>query len=104
MGKGARIRRERAEEREQKGAGKPRPRAGANRGALPPWMPAPGATVADADDEITKIGQFLSAQPQLMVCGHLGLKPLTDEKRRDPLAGANLYDALETVAGLQGQW
>lgn len=104
MGKGARIRRERAEKREQKGARNPGPKAGANRGALPPWMPAPGATIADADDEITKIGQFLTAQPQLMVCGHLGLKPLTDEKRRDLLAGVNLYDALETVAGLQGQW
>ena len=72
MGKGARIRRERAEKREQKGARNPGPKAGANRGALPPWMPAPGATIADADDEITKIGQFLTAQPQLMVCGHSG--------------------------------
>lgn len=75
-----------------------------NRGALPPWMPAPDATVADADDEISKIGQFLNAQPQLMVCGHLGLTPLTEEKRRELLAGVNLYDALETVAGLQGHW
>jgi hypothetical protein len=89
---------------QRKGARNTVPKAGANRGGLPPWMPTPGATVADADDEITKIGQFLTAQPQLMVCGHLGLTPLTDEKRRDLLAGVDLYDALETVARLQGQW
>ena len=33
-----------------------------------------------------------------------GLEPLTDEERRELLAGVNLYDALETVARLQGQW
>lgn len=104
MGKGARIRRERAAKREQEGARSPGPKAGAKGGSMPPWMPAPGATVGDADDEITKIGQFLNAQPQLIVCGHLGLEPLTDEKRRDVLASVNLYDALETVARLQGQW
>jgi len=104
MGKRARIRQERAEKREQEGVYDPGPKAGANRGALPPWMPAPGATVADADDEITKIGQFLNAQPQLMVCGHLGLKPLTDEKRRDLLAGVNLYDALGGTQRAHRRW
>jgi hypothetical protein len=84
----------------KKGARNP----GANRGGLPPWTPAPGATVGDTDDEITKIGKFLGAQPDLMVCGHFGLEPLTDEKRRELLAGVSLYDALETVARLQGQW
>ncbi|MFL0160287.1 hypothetical protein ACJH41_23350 [Mycobacteroides chelonae] len=54
--------------------------------------------------EITKIGQFLSAQPNLMVCGHLGLTPLTAHERREILVGISLYDALETVAVLQGQW
>lgn len=104
MGKGARIRRERAATRRQEGARDSGPKAGAKPGGLPPWMPAPGATVGDADNEITKIGQFLNAQPQLIVCGHLGLKPLTEEKRHDLLAGVNLYDALGTVARLQGQW
>jgi hypothetical protein len=104
MSKGARIRRERAKQREQHGAGGSGPKVGAIFGGPPPWMPAPGATVADADAEITKIGQFLSAQPNLMVCGHLGLTPLTENDRRDLLAGISLYDALETVAVLQGQW
>ena len=34
----------------------------------------------------------------------LGLEPLTDEQRRELLAGVNLFDALETVARLQGRW
>ena len=48
--------------------------------------------------------QFLGSQPQLIVCGRLGLEPLTDEQRRELLAGVNLFDALETVARLQGRW
>jgi hypothetical protein len=104
MSKRARIRRERAKQRKQHGSGGSGPKVGAIFGGPPPWMPAPGATVADADAEITKIGQFLSAQPNLMVCGHLGLTPLTENDRRDLLAGISLYDALETVAVLQGQW
>ncbi len=48
--------------------------------------------------------QFLGSQPQLIVCGRLGLEPLTDEQRRELLADVNLYDALETVARLQGRW
>jgi hypothetical protein len=47
---------------------------------------------------------FMQAQPQLIVCGQFGLKPLTDDERRELLAGINLYDALETVARVQGQW
>jgi len=104
MGKGARIRRERAARREQEGARRPGPKAGAKGGAMPPWMPAPGATVSDADAEITKIGQFLNAQPQLIVCGMFGLTPLTEDERRELLGGVSLGDALETVADLQGQW
>ena len=104
MGKGARIRRKRAAKHEQEGAGNPGPEAGANGGSMPPWMPAPGATVGDADAEITKIGQFLSAQPQLIVCGMLGLTPLTEDERRGLLGCVSLWDALETVADLQGRW
>lgn len=104
MGKGARIRRERAARREQEGARRPGPKAGAKGGSMPPWMPAPGATVSDADAEITKIGQFLNAQPQLIVCGMFGLRPLTEDERRDLLGGVRLWDALETVADLQRQW
>jgi hypothetical protein len=47
---------------------------------------------------------FMQAQPQLIVCGQFGLKPLTDEERRELLVGINLYDTLETVARVQGQW
>lgn len=104
MGKGARIRRERAARREQEGARRPGPKAGAKGRAMPPWMPAPRATVSDADAEITKIGQFLNAQPQLIVCGMFGLTPLTEDERRELLGGVRLGDALETVADLQGQW
>ncbi|WP_204810387.1 hypothetical protein [Mycobacterium riyadhense] len=53
---------------------------------------------------ISQLMQFLGQQPQLMVCGQLGLKPLTDDKRRDLLDSVKLYDALETVACVQGQW
>jgi hypothetical protein len=73
-------------------------------GGLPPWMPAPGATVGDADSEITKIGQFLNAQPQLIVSGMIGLTPLTEDQRREVLGGMGLWDALEIVAELQGRW
>lgn len=48
--------------------------------------------------------QFMQSMPQLIVCGRLGLKPLTEMKRRELLSGANLFDALETVARLQGRW
>jgi hypothetical protein len=39
-----------------------------------------------------------------MVAGQIGLTPLTGAQRRERLPGVNLYDALETVARLQGQW
>jgi hypothetical protein len=47
---------------------------------------------------------FLKSQPQLIVCGRLGLKPLSDARRRELLAGFNLFHALETVSRLQGRW
>ena len=112
MGKGARIRRERAAKSEQKsqqnGAGNagPMPKAGTN-GSLPPWMPLPAAGFGSGGgggDPISQLMGFLGTQGQLMVCGHFGLTPLSGEQRRDLLADVNLYDALETVARLQGQW
>jgi hypothetical protein len=48
--------------------------------------------------------RFFGPQPQLIVCGRLGLEPLTDDQRRELLAGVNLFDTLETVARLQGRW
>jgi hypothetical protein len=56
------------------------------------------------DDEISKLMQFLKAQPQLIVCGRLGMQPLADVRRRELLAGVNLFGALETVVRLQGRW
>lgn len=47
---------------------------------------------------------FMESMPRLIVCGRLGLKPLTEAQRRVVLAGANLYDAVETIARLQGRW
>jgi len=64
---------------------------------MPGQQPAGG-------DPISQLMQFFGAQPQLIVCGRLGLEPLRDEKRRELLAGVNLFDALETVARLQGRW
>jgi len=61
---------------------------------------APGA----GGDVITQLMRFFGKQPQLVVCGQLGLPPLTAQQRRELLAGINLYDALETVAGVQGHW
>lgn len=60
--------------------------------------PSPGG------DTISRLMQFFTQQPQLMVAGQIGLSPLTGAQRRKRLAGVNLYDALETVARLQGQW
>ena len=89
------------------GKGKPNPRFAGGRvptvpGSRPPWIapprnPPPG-------DPISQLMSFMQAQPQLIVCGQFGLKPLTDDERRELLAGINLYDALETVARVQGQW
>jgi len=55
-------------------------------------------------DEISKIMQFLQSQPQLIVCGRLGLQPLSDTQRRELFSSVDLFDALETVARLQGRW
>jgi hypothetical protein len=55
-------------------------------------------------DEVSKLMQFLNAQPQLIVCGRLGIQPLADVRRRELLSGVNLFDALESVARLQGRW
>jgi hypothetical protein len=55
-------------------------------------------------EEISKLMQFLSAQPQLIVCGRLRIQPLADAHRRELLSSVNLFDALESVARLQGRW
>jgi hypothetical protein len=55
-------------------------------------------------DEISKLMQFLKSQPQLIVCGRLGMRPLSDARRRELLSNINRFDALETVARLQGRW
>lgn len=68
----------------------------------PPWMPPLGNPVTD--DLMSHTMSYLTSQPQLIVCGLLGLNPLTDDERRELLASINLYDALETVARLQAQW
>jgi hypothetical protein len=51
-------------------------------------------------DMISKVTEFLTQQPQLMVAGQIGLTPLSGLQRRERLAGVNLFDALETVARL----
>ncbi|QNI09786.1 hypothetical protein GAN17_25690 (plasmid) [Mycobacterium kubicae] len=107
MGKGARIRRERAAQREQEVVGGAVPKFGRN-GSVPPWTPQPPGAGTGAGggsaDPISQLMGFFSAQPQLMVCGQIGLEALTRGERRDLLAGVNLYDAVETVARVQGQW
>ncbi|POY00893.1 hypothetical protein C3477_20150, partial [Mycobacterium kansasii] len=118
MGKGARIRRERAEKSEQKsqqksaGNAAPTTGNGAKNGSLPPWMPPPwtgigagfGVGGSNGGDPISQVMGFLGAQGQLMVAGHFGHTPLSEEQRRDLLTKVNLFDALETVARLQSHW
>jgi hypothetical protein len=60
----------------------------------------PGTPPVGGGDEISQLMQFLKSQPQLIVCGRLGLQPLSDARRRDLPAGVNLFDALETIACL----
>jgi hypothetical protein len=64
----------------------------------------PGMPPVGGGDEISQLMHFLKSQPQLIVCGRLGLQPLSDARRRELLAGVNLFDALETVVRLQGRW
>lgn len=100
MGKGARIRRERAEKREQEAAQVAGGLFGRGPfGAAPPWRQP--STPAEA---IAQMKEFMQSRPQLIVCGRLGLKPLTAVERRELLSGVDLFDALETVARLQGRW
>ena len=104
MGKGARIRRERAEKREQEAARPMRglfglePQGGPF-GAAPRWKQP-----STPDEAFQQMAQFMQSMPQLIVCGRLGLKPLSEMQRRELLSGADLFDALETVARLQGRW
>lgn len=111
MGKGARIRKERAEKRDQetdrrKGE-KVNPKG---TGDQSPWPPSgnvppfglPGGS--PSNDPISKVMSFLTSQPQLIVCGLFGLDPLSYDERRELLTGVSLYDALETVARVQSKW
>lgn len=106
MGKGARNRKKREQEREQQAARAAsggglfglQPQGGPF-GAAPPWKQP--STPEEAIDAMRK---FMESMPQLIVCGRLGLKPLTENQRRELLAGADLYNAVETVARLQGRW
>lgn len=43
-----------------------------------PRPPIPGMLTVGGDDEISQIMHFLKSQPQLIVCGRLGLKPLSE--------------------------
>ncbi len=104
MGKGARLRRDRAEKREQEAA---RPMQGlfglqpqgGPFGAAPRWKQP-----SSPDEAIRQMAQFMQSMPRLIVCGRLDMEPLTEVQRHGLLSGINLFDALETVARLQGQW
>ncbi|OCB32796.1 hypothetical protein A9X02_24260 [Mycobacterium malmoense] len=103
MGKGARNRRERAEKREQEAAA-----IGGMFGLQPQGGPfgaaAPWKQPNTPEEAIAQMKQFMESMPQLIVCGRLGLKPLTETQRCELLSGVSLFDALETVARLQGRW
>jgi hypothetical protein len=49
---------------------------------------AGAGTPGTGGDVISQLMQFFGKQPQLIVCGQFGLKPLTDDQRRELLAGA----------------
>lgn len=94
------------------GKGKPNPLFNpAFRGGGPPWTTPPGRQLPfgspggpPGDDPIARLMGYMQTLPQLIVCGRFGLKPLTYEERHELLSAVNLYDALETVARVQGQW
>nr|WP_234921090.1 hypothetical protein [Mycobacteroides chelonae] len=104
MGKGARIRKERAEKQAQKAAWEQAahfdlPTHRGPFGAAPPWKQP-----SSLDEAITQMKQFRQSMPELIVCGHAGLEPLTQLQRHELLCGTDLFDTLETVASLQGRW
>ncbi|WP_422743476.1 hypothetical protein ACN27E_17920 [Mycobacterium sp. WMMD1722] len=68
-------------------------------GVAPPWKQP-----STPDEAIDAMKQFMESMPRLIVCGRLGLDPLTETQRRDILAGVNLYNAVETVADFQSRW
>lgn len=105
MGKGARNRRQRAQELVQQqsalaaaGLSGFRPQPGPF-GAAPPWKQP-----STLDEALEQKKQFMQTMPQLIVCGHVGAEPLTEARRRELLSAVSLFDALETVSRLQGQW
>lgn len=106
MGKGARNRERREQERKRQAA---RPSSGGGLfgmqptggpfGAAPRWKQP-----STPDEAIDAMKQFMESMPRLIVCGRLGLKPLTETQRLELLAGVNLYNAVEAVADLQSRW
>jgi hypothetical protein len=103
MGKGARIRRERAAKREQERVQAP---GGINMQALGgPFGAAPQWKQPNSPEEaITQVAEYMKSLPKLIVCGQLGLDPLPEAERRELLSGYSLFDALETVSRLQSRW
>lgn len=104
MGKGSRNRKKREQQAARAGSSagggllgmQP---TGGPFGAAPPWKQP-----STPDEAIDAMRQFMESMPRLIVCGRLGLKPLTETQRRELLAAVNLYDAVETVADLQSRW
>ena len=105
MGKGARIPKERAQSASRRPQ---RPHGGGRNVRHQPRgdrsAPHRRGSSRTRSTRRSQAQQFMKAMPQLIVCGRVGLKPLTDDERRELLSGVNLYDALETVARLQGRW
>lgn len=96
MGKGARIRKEREEKRAQEAI---QAMGGGPLSVAPPWK-----RPSTPEEAIDQMRQFMESMPQLIVCGRIGLEPLTKIQRRELLSGVDLFDALTTVARLQGRW
>lgn len=108
MGKGARNRERRERERERQAARAVSSAGGGLFGMQPMGGPfgvaPPWKQPSTPDEAIDAMKQFMESMPRLIVCGRLGLDPLTETQRRDILAGVNLYNAVETVADLQSRW
>ena len=86
------------------GGGQRQPRKGARNPAASALPPLPWNQPPAAGDPISQFAAYMNAQPRLIVCGRLGLQPLTETQRRELLAGVDMFDAVETVARLQGRW
>lgn len=105
MGKGKRIREERAAKQARKDAAaakrgaNPQGVGGGPFGAVPPWKPP-----TSIEEAISQMLEFFNSMPKLIVCGQVGIEPLTEDERREVLSGCDLLDALQTVSQLQSKW